>query len=351
MKKYLGFCIRLSITITIILYIVNYLIVFEDQIFLKTGKILSGEIQEFINNQCKIKVNNKLVFVNTEEMSKDIEFGFLSITKNLNKKIYFLFSLLLTFNIFLNSWRLRKLLQAQDLIFSYKEIVKISFISTFFGNFLPGFTGGDLLKVYYISQQNIQILKSTIIVLFDRVIGLIALVWVATFVMILHLNNLAIAKMFWFIFLFFTGSIVGILCLFFLPIAFFQHKYKFIDQLIEIILVYRKKPIVFLQSLFISFVIHCSTNIAVYGFSRALGLDVPMHVFFVYVPIGYLVMMLPISLAGWGVGEATYSYLFSNVGIAKTQSITMSILLKISQMIAGFWGGILWLSGTKQKNK
>ena len=81
-----------------------------------------------------------------------------------------------------------------------------------------------------------------------------------------------------------------------------------------------------------------------YGYALALGIqNIPLEVFFIYVPVGFLIMTLPISLAGWGVGEATYSYLFAKVGVPASKAVVLSILVRCGQMFISLFGGIWWL--------
>ncbi|WP_372367506.1 YbhN family protein [Candidatus Uabimicrobium sp. HlEnr_7] len=345
MKKRLGFLLRLSITFLIIFYIINYMIVFDDIVYLDNGKSVRGNISHITSSTCFINIhgNKQQIPFAQIDLTKGIEYGFYSVVSNLDLTIYFLFCLFLFCNILLTSWRILLILKPQNITLSYWQMTKINFISTFFGNFLPGFTGGDALKIYYLAKKSSLVLKPLALVLFDRVIGLMALILVATTVTIFQIHTPVVKSFAPFIFTLFGGVVFGCLVLFFLPLQFLQRKHSLLDQIIEIIFVFRQKPIVFFQAAAISILVHCSTNISVYGFAQALHIDLPIYIFFVFVPISFIVMMLPISLAGWGVGEATYSYLFSYVGIAKTKAVTLSVLTKFGQMLVGIIGAMIWI--------
>lgn len=353
MRKHLGFLLRLSITLAILLYIINYMIVFSDTIYLVNDKLVTGNIQHINESICIVNSQNtqlKIPLIDIDPQ-KGIEYGFYSIIRNLNVAMYLLFSLFLMGNIFLTSWRITLLLKLQNLTITFWQMSKINFVSTFFGNFLPGFTGGDALKIYYLAKKSSQVLKPVAIVLFDRIIGLMALIFVATVVTFLQINIDAVKHVSPFIFILFIGAITGILMLFFLPLSFIQNRHYLLDQLIDIVIVTRKSPNVFIKTIAISTIVHCSTNLSVYGFALALGIHLPVYIFFVFVPISFVIIMLPISLAGWGIGEATYSYLFSTVGVAKTKAVTLSVLTKFGQMLVGVIGAFIWVSDKDVRNK
>jgi uncharacterized membrane protein YbhN (UPF0104 family) len=83
---------------------------------------------------------------------------------------------------------------------------------------------------------------------------------------------------------------------------------------------------------------------AVIGFASALGINnVPYSVFFVYIPVGSLLMAVPVSLSGWGVGEAIYSYLFAQVGVSVERGIILTLLIRVGNLGIGLIGGAVWL--------
>ncbi|BBM84971.1 lysylphosphatidylglycerol synthase transmembrane domain-containing protein [Candidatus Uabimicrobium amorphum] len=353
MRKHLSFLLRFSITLAILLYLVNYMIVFHDTIHLADGGVIPCSIQQITDSVHIINAQNTELKIPLSHIDpkKGIEYGFYSIIRNLNIAMYLAFTLFIVCNIFLTSWRIILLLQPQNINITFWQMSKINFVSTFFGNFLPGFTGGDALKIYYLARKSSQVLKPIAIVLFDRVIGLMALIFVATLVTSLQIHIAAIQHVAPFIFILFLGAITGILMLFFLPLSFIQNRHYLLDQIIDIVIITRKNPFIFAKTIFISVVVHSLTNIWVYGFATALGINLPIYIFFVFVPISFIIIMLPISLAGWGVGEATYSYLFSTVGVPKTKAVTLSVLTKFGKMLVGTIGALIWVSDKDIRRK
>ncbi|HYQ70785.1 MAG TPA: lysylphosphatidylglycerol synthase transmembrane domain-containing protein, partial [Gammaproteobacteria bacterium] len=74
------------------------------------------------------------------------------------------------------AWRLQMLINAQDLNLSFLASIRLTFIGLFFNTYLPGATGGDLVKIYYASKGNPGCRTEVItILLLDRFIGLFSL--------------------------------------------------------------------------------------------------------------------------------------------------------------------------------
>ena len=67
-------------------------------------------------------------------------------------------------------------MNAESLFMTYSAALKLTFIGLFFNSYLPGATGGDLVKIYYAGAGNTgKRTEVTTVVLFDRAIGFFAL--------------------------------------------------------------------------------------------------------------------------------------------------------------------------------
>jgi uncharacterized protein (TIRG00374 family) len=109
----------------------------------------------------------------------------------------------------------------------YFYTFKLTMVGLFYNNFLPGGVGGDILKVYYVKKNcELPISKGIAVTFFDRVLGLLGLVFVsftALLVMLLiskiHFSVLNEQKL-----LFFTIPLIPVLAvtaIFLLKVDFF----------------------------------------------------------------------------------------------------------------------------------
>ena len=70
-------------------------------------------------------------------------------------------------------WQL--LLGVQGIRITYRESLRLTFIGWFFNNWMPGSTGGDFVKAYYIARQTNRKTEAVTVVFLDRFIGLVAM--------------------------------------------------------------------------------------------------------------------------------------------------------------------------------
>ena len=83
----------------------------------------------------------------------------------------------------------------------------------------------------------------------------------------------------------------------------------------------------------------------------AIGAHVEALIFILIVPLVFLVALLPISFAGWGVREAGAVWLFGVVGISKEQSLAMSICYGVMLVVAGLPGLFVFLRSKRARTQ
>ncbi|NUM35832.1 MAG: flippase-like domain-containing protein [Candidatus Brocadiae bacterium] len=357
LKKALVFFIRLFITLGFFYYLFFHLIHFQDEIFLANGQKVQGFIERISDDGISLKTAGESLWLEKEKLQKSkegmfsVKMGFVSVLKKLDVKLFLPFVLFFLLNAIIGALRFQWLLASQKVILGYSQSLKVTFMGLFFGNFLPGFTGGDLVKAYYISKESSGIAKSLIAVLIDRVIGLASLIVLVALILTLQWGKAEFYLASLLIFSCFFTMVLGLIFFFCCPKKWVYQKNNALFRILQTFYDYQEHKKVLFKCFSITFFIHISTNIAVYGFALALGIHtIPWYTYFVYVPIGFLLMALPISLAGWGVGEAAYSFMFTKVGLPPEQAVVLSILVKIGQMLISLIGGFVWLSlGMRKK--
>jgi hypothetical protein len=82
---------------------------------------------------------------------------------------------------------------------------------------------------------------------------------------------------------------------------------------------------------------------------RSLGIaEASFLHYVVFIPIIELALCLPISFAGWGVGEAVYGALFGLAGVGWIPAVALSLLNKLTVIAFGLPGGILFAMGNRR---
>src|SRR6187401_754080 len=81
--------------------------------------------------------------------------------------------------VFVSAWRWGLLLRAQRIVVRLASLLRSYLVATFFNNFLPSNIGGDVVRVRDTAQAAGSKTRAATVVLVDRGIGLLGLVFVA----------------------------------------------------------------------------------------------------------------------------------------------------------------------------
>ncbi len=100
----------------------------------------------------------------------------------------------------------------------------------------------------------------------------------------------------------------------------------------------------------LSVFIHFLAVVAVYHLALGLGMDYGLLLFLAIVPPVFLLLTVPISIAGWGLREGAMLGLFLLVGADEAQVVSMSILYGLILIVASLPGlYFYWTSVHKNK--
>jgi uncharacterized protein (TIRG00374 family) len=106
------------------------------------------------------------------------------------------------------------------------------------------------------------------------------------------------------------------------------------------------KPRLLVGSLVISFALQIIEVLSVICIAAALGMiseTVPLTYFFMFMPIIWVVTMIPISVGGLGVREGVFIFFFAQVGVPSDNAVALSLLYYSYLVFSGVVGGLLFL--------
>ena len=243
-------------------------------------------------------------------------------------------------------WRL--LLRAQGHEQSVADLSHAIMVGIFFNNLLPTSFGGDGYRALALARPCGSLATSSASVLADRILGVIALMVFAALALLIGVStDLATAP----IWITLTGVAVALALAFvmlrgdrrawltrFLPGRMLREK---LDRFLEALAVYRDEPRVIAAGLLWSFVLQLEVIVQFYLFGLALGWSVPFIVYALFVPIILLLLMLPISIGGFGVREGLFAAFFSTVGVDAAHAVALSWLWYGSGLIQALYGGYM----------
>jgi uncharacterized membrane protein YbhN (UPF0104 family) len=98
----------------------------------------------------------------------------------------------------------------------------------------------------------------------------------------------------------------------------------------------------------LSIAIHVLTVVIAWSAVRAILAPADFEQVFLIVPPIALITMLPISIAGWGVREATMMVAFGYAGLARTDGTMVSLLTGLTSFVVGILGGLIWILSSEK---
>jgi uncharacterized protein (TIRG00374 family) len=240
---------------------------------------------------------------------------------------------------------------SQLLVFKEKLsfYVQSYFKGSFFNQVLPSSIGGDAVKILDLVHKGYNKKDAFYGVFVDRVVGLVGLLVLNLFATIIFFGTFDQDFSLLIIFITLSG-IMGFTLLFHLEKIKFLGKYKFLDLFHRLARrlnkLYPSREILF-KHIGISVLVHLLSVLTMYGLSLSIDLHLSFQIFLIAVPPVFLLTIVPISLAGWGIREGAMIGVFLLVGADQTKVLAMSIIYGILLIISSLAGAYFWIKSKK----
>jgi uncharacterized membrane protein YbhN (UPF0104 family) len=250
--------------------------------------------------------------------------------------------------IIARAYRWRILLNAVGARVSFGRAVYLYFVGAFFNAFLPTGFGGDVVRVLEIGQgATSQQAAGTVLV--DRLTGFIALFVLALAALPFgyHLIPTETTAL---IGVLAAGVMLGSLLLFEgrllrritarFPRALSLTGDAWMGRTYTVITACGPRAIAGALAVSLVFnLIQTAANVLV---AQALGVDVSVWTFFLFIPVATAVLLAPITISGLGLRENVYLLLFGQVGVAEDRAVAFSIGSYSLELAMGVVGGVIY---------
>jgi uncharacterized protein (TIRG00374 family) len=257
-----------------------------------------------------------------------------------------------------SAWRWGLLLRAQRVPVSTWFLLQSFLVATFFNNFLPSNIGGDVVRITDTARVARSKTLATTVVLIDRALGLLALVLVAAIGASVsnHFNGGVVgpihAPLLWSVF---TGGLLASaiavarpssFIAMFSPLRIFHRRWvderlKHIEQMLRRV---HEDPAALIGSALGAVAVQVIL-VAFYA-AIAYSIAVPISAWQLagIVPVSFLAQMLPISLNGFGVREATFVFYFTRLGLPIETALMVSFLGAALVMLFSLCGAVVHMT-------
>ena len=230
-------------------------------------------------------------------------------------------------------------------------VLRIFFVSTFVGTFLPS-VGGDVYRAYSLARQGVRSGQAASSVLMDRLLGVLSMVIMAAAgltgvdspaagpaVIGALAFTLAICALAFGMVFSERLAVVGRAVARWIPLPRAQ---RLAVDLIDATRRFADARRELLGVLTLSIGVQVLRIVQAFCLGRALGIPLPPGVYFAFVPVIVLVMQLPISIAGLGTGNWAFVTLFSQAGATEPDAFALSVLFIALGIIGNLPGAVLY---------
>ena len=253
----------------------------------------------------------------------------------------------LNVGIVLATARWRIILQSMGRAFTNWNLFRLNLVGQFFNQALPSTVGGDGMRIWLLYRNRCSFAEAINSVLIDRVTGFAVLGIMSLYGLPTLVERMfAIPK---------GQTIAGIvlmiiaLCVVFYILARERARLanfrvgRFVAQIIADTLFLAARPGDSAKIILLSLGAQISAFVVVWLILRDLGAEVSVVGVMIVAPVVMLLLVLPISIAGWGLREGLFVIGFGLFNVPEDIALAASIVFGLITLAEGLIGGIFWI--------
>ena len=247
------------------------------------------------------------------------------------------------------------LLEGLGIVASRARVVKIFFLSTFFGSFLPTGIGGEAIRAVSFSRLSTKSVESVASVVMDRIMGMLSMLLTGLAALIVFYGIYPHRALLVTVLALSVAGVAGLAMLLSrsvharvlarlgeasgAPESGWRSSTR---RAIGAMERYRSQPGLLALVLLMSVGVQVLRILQAYLLSEAMSLGTPLVYFFCFVPLILLITMLPISVSGLGTTNLAYVALFGSVGMDPDGAFVLSVLILALGVIGNLPGGVIY---------
>lgn len=246
------------------------------------------------------------------------------------------------------------LLRASGIAIGSRDATRLFLVSSFVGSFLPAGVGADAARAYGLARESTTGSEALASVAVDRLLGVLSLVVMGAAGLIAWAPR---GRADWRIAA--VVIVVAIAC-----VAVFwadrwlrwlvpAHRHdgsltRRLLRLSDAVSRYRNRRGVLVHVMAWSLVVQLLRITQAYLLALGLGMAVPFGYFVLFMPMGLLMLLLPISISGFGLPQVLIVWLLRPMGVPDSSSFALSTLIVLTGLAGNLPGLWLWLRSRRE---
>jgi uncharacterized protein (TIRG00374 family) len=245
-------------------------------------------------------------------------------------------------------WRWILLLRSSGIQISNAGAARLFLVSSFVGSFLPAGVGADAARAYGLSRETTSGSEALASVAVDRLLGVMSIVVMAMVGVSVWPATRSDPR--------YIAAILGVMliCRALLSLDWWSrllipqslHNSALVRRLLrlgEALSRYRGRRTVLVRVMVWSIVVQVLRITQAYYLGVGLGMSVPYSYFLLFMPLGLFMLLLPISISGFGVPQGVMVWLLRPMGVPAAQSFALTTLIVLTGLAGNLPGLLLWL--------
>jgi uncharacterized protein (TIRG00374 family) len=251
-------------------------------------------------------------------------------------------------------WRWIILLRATGAAVSARSAAYIHLVSSFVGNFLPA-GAADAARAYSLARRTSQGSQAVASVAVDRLLGLVSIVLMGMVGVVVSGSALGqssrLTLLVLVLLLIGTGAAIlwaDEVARLAIPRRWRQSRPgTLVLRLSEALAQYRGHAAALAGVTVLSVGVQLLRILQAYLLGRSIGIDVPFSYYLLFMPVGLIALMLPISLGGFGAPQGIIVWLLHPRGVPTPDSFALSTLIVLTGILGNLPGAWLYVRASR----
>ena len=239
----------------------------------------------------------------------------------------------------------------------FAEVMRIFFVSTFVGTFLPASIGGDAVRAYSMAQLKVRGSDALASVFMDRMLGVASILVMAAVGLMLARDLAGNAT------IMLSLAVAASACVLTLTLVFSAGAARTVsamlapmpaalrhtgDRVLESIRRYAAHHGRLANVLAGSIAVQILRIVQAYFLGLGLAIALPLPAYFAFIPLILLVMLLPVTFNGIGTSQYAFFWFFGRAGVPAASAFTLSVLFVALGVVGNLPGGLLYAFGKRR---